>query len=215
MRRSCSSKASAGYAQRSARATPPPPRPPRHPTQGHPGRQLQPVSDRYLQPGETRRRPLKGRGRRVTRTIPIPNKVAATLRDHLARFTATGGDALVFVNTIGGRIDLSNFHRDVWKHAVAATFPTGPLRHVRRQDLRHAAITLWLNSVVPLKVAQTWSGHKTLSMLLDTYLGVRRHATRRTRRLPTRRRRPRPTTLTRGPRAAHARQAWHTHGTPD
>ena len=55
----------------------------------------------------------------------------------------------MFVNTIGGRIDLSNFHRDVSKHAVAATFPTGPLRHVRRQDLRHAAITLWLNSGVP------------------------------------------------------------------
>ena len=83
-----------------------------------------------------------------------------TLRDHLARFTVTGGDALVFTNTIGGRIDLSNFHRNVWKHAVAATFPTGPLRQVRRQDLRHAAITLWLNSGVPLKVAQTWSGHK-------------------------------------------------------
>jgi integrase len=134
-----------------------------------------PVPDRYLQPGETRRRPLKGRGRRVTRTIPIPAKVAVKLRDHLAEFTGAGGDALVFVNTIGGRIDLSNFHRDVWKHAVAATFPTGPLRGVRRQDLRHAAITLWLNSGVPLKVAQTWSGHKTLSVLLDTYYGVMQH----------------------------------------
>ncbi len=46
---------------------------------------------------------------------------------------------------------------------------------MRRQDLRHAAITPWLNSGVPLKVAQTWSGHKTLSVLLDTYYGVMQH----------------------------------------
>jgi integrase len=31
------------------------------------------------------------------------------------------------------------------------------------------------NSGVPLKVAQTWSGHKALSVLLDTYLGVMHH----------------------------------------
>lgn len=51
-----------------------------------------PVADRYLQPGATKQRPLKGRGGRVTRTIPIPCKVAAALSDHLVRFTATGGD---------------------------------------------------------------------------------------------------------------------------
>ena len=49
-----------------------------------------------------------------------------------------------------------------------------PLRNVRRHDLRHAAITSWLNAGVPLKTAQAWSGHKTASVLLDTYLGVMR-----------------------------------------
>lgn len=138
-------------------------------------RSYNPVPDRYLQPGETMQRPLKGRGRRATRTIPVPSRIAALLAEHLAQYTDSPDDALVFTNTIGGRINLSNFHRDVWKHAVAETFPTGPLRKVRRQDLRHAAITLWLNSGVPLKVAQTWSGHKTLSVLLDTYYGVMEH----------------------------------------
>lgn len=57
---------------------------------------------------------------------------------------------------------------------------TDPLRNVRRHDLRHAAITSWLNAGipvktgVPVKTAQAWSGHKTASVLLDTYLGVMR-----------------------------------------
>jgi integrase len=40
--------------------------------------------------------------------------------------------------------------------------------------LRHSAITAWLNAGVMLKTAQSWSGHKTASVLLDTYLGVMR-----------------------------------------
>ena len=33
---------------------------------------------------------------------------------------------------------------------------------------------MWLNTGVLLKTAQRWSGHKTASVLLDTYLGVMR-----------------------------------------
>ncbi len=47
-----------------------------------------------------------------------------------------------------------------------------PLRRVRRHDLRHAAITAWLNAGVPLKTAQSWSGHRSVSVLLSTYLGA-------------------------------------------
>jgi len=52
--------------------------------------------------------------------------------------------------------------------------PSSPLRQVRRHDLRHSAITAWLNAGVPLKTVQAWSGHKTASVVLDTYLGVMR-----------------------------------------
>ena len=70
---------------------------------------------------------------------------------------------------------MSNFQRGVWAPARARVFDQNdPLRKVRRPDLRHAAITSWLNAGVPLKTAQTWSGHKTASVLLDTYLGVMR-----------------------------------------
>jgi len=82
----------------------------------------------------------------------------------------------VFPNTDGGRIDLSNFSRDVWNDARQDVFPAGsPLRNVRRHDLRHSAITAWLNAGVPIKTAQVWSGHRTASTLFDTYLGVMRH----------------------------------------
>ena len=70
---------------------------------------------------------------------------------------------------------MSNFQRSVWGPARAAVFAENdPLRKVRRHDLRHAAITSWLNAGVPLKTAQAWSGHKTASVLLGTYLGVMR-----------------------------------------
>lgn len=38
--------------------------------------------------------------------------------------------------------------------------------------MRHSAIIAWLNSGVLLKTAQQWSGHRQLSVLVDTYLGV-------------------------------------------
>ena len=103
----------------------------------------------------------------------MPVELATCMAQHLAQFVAPEADALVFTTPNGRRINLSNFHRDVWKQAREDAFPPGsPLRRVRRHDLRHSAITAWLNAGVPLKTAQAWSGHRTASVLLDTYLGV-------------------------------------------
>jgi len=94
---------------------------------------------------------------------------------HLAEFVPARADAYAFTTPGGRRLNMSNFHRDVWTPARASVFEEDdPLRRVRRHDLRHAAITAWLNAGVPLKTAQAWSGHKTASVLLDTYLGVMR-----------------------------------------
>lgn len=133
------------------------------------------VADRFLAVGESRRRPLKGRGERATRTIPIPEELMPFVERHLAEFVSTRGDAHVFTTPNGRQLNMSNFQRDVWGPAREAVFgPEDALRGVRRHDLRHAAITAWLNAGVPLKTAQAWSGHKTASVLLDTYLGVMR-----------------------------------------
>ena len=92
---------------------------------------------------------------------------------HLAQYVPVGADAYAFTTPTGRRLNMSNFQRSVWAPARAAVFADGdPLRGARRHDLRHAAITAWLNTGVPLKTAQAWSGHRTASVLLDTYLGV-------------------------------------------
>lgn len=131
------------------------------------------VAERFFTGDETRQRPLKGRGPRATRTVPIPRMLVPILRRHLDEHVDTRPDALVFTNSGGGRISLSNFGRDIWGPVREELFEEGdPLRRVRRHDLRHSAITGWLNAGVPLKTAQSWSGHKTPSVLLNTYLGV-------------------------------------------
>lgn len=95
------------------------------------------------------------------------------LLDHLRRHVDPAPNALVCTAPNGGRINLSNFNRDVWKPARSQALPAGsPLRKVRRHDLRHSAITAWLNAGVLLKTAQQWSGHRQMSVLSDTYLGV-------------------------------------------
>jgi len=131
------------------------------------------VQARYFSEGEQRRRPLKGRGAKARRSVPVPAELVPVLKAHLKAHVKRGPDAYVFTTPTGARLNSSNFFRDVWKKARETVFTeASPLSQVRRQDLRHSAITLWLNAGVPLKTAQSWSGHKTLAVLLDTYLGV-------------------------------------------
>jgi integrase len=133
------------------------------------------VSDRYLDEGESRERPLKGRGPKARRTVPIPEQLVPYFRGHLEEYVPDRQDALVFTTPTGRRINLANFHRLVWRPTREAPFEENtPLRRVRRHDLRHSAITGWLNSGVLPKTAQQWSGHRRLSVLLDTYVGVMR-----------------------------------------
>ena len=130
------------------------------------------VANRFFYEGEGRRRPLKGRGPKAGRTIPIPRQVTAPVQRHLDAISRRP-NSRAFANGAGNPINLSNFYRDVWRPARAKVFGSeDPLRDVTPHDLRHSAITNWLNAGVPLKTVQHWSGHKTLSVLLDIYAGV-------------------------------------------
>lgn len=133
------------------------------------------VPDRFFAAGESRRRPLKGHAAKARRSIPIPTALVPRFQAHLDEFVPRRAEALVFTTPTGKRIHLSNFHRDVWQPAREQVFAEdSPLRSARRHDLRHSAITAWLNAGVMLKTAQRWSGHRTASVLLNTYLGVMR-----------------------------------------
>ena len=133
------------------------------------------VSAKYLDDGESRERPLKGRGPKARRTIPIPAQLVPYFARHLEEFVPGRQDALVFTTATGKRINPKNFHRDTWVPTREKLFEEGnPLRRVRVHDLRHAAATHWLNSGVLPKTAQQWTGHRRLSVLLDIYVGVMR-----------------------------------------
>jgi len=80
-------------------------------------------------------------------------------------------------------IDPTMFGRFVWNPARTALFPPYPdlpadsplqpkLTWLRRQDLRHAACSMWLRAGVDIKVCQRWSGHSRLSVFLDIYQGL-------------------------------------------
>ena len=105
------------------------------------------VPDRFFDEGESRRRPLKGRGPKARRPVPMPTSLVVRLQAHLDEFVGRRADALVFTTPTGRRINLSNFGRDIWRPASERAFPADSrLRLVRRHDMRHAAITAWLNA---------------------------------------------------------------------
>lgn len=96
------------------------------------------------------RRALKHRARAATRHVPIPPELVAILHEHLAEF-GTSPDGRVFHTRRGGVIG-STSYADAWAKARAlALTPDQVLSPLARRpyDLRHAAVSLWLNSGIP------------------------------------------------------------------
>ncbi|MEO3829681.1 hypothetical protein [Actinomadura sp. B10D3] len=94
-------------------------------------------------------RGLKHREGDIVRPVPIPPELVAILREHLDAFGAAE-DGRLFV-TSGGQSFSGSAYAQVWKRArVLALTPDqveSPLA-ARPYDLRHAAVSLWLNAGV-------------------------------------------------------------------
>jgi len=92
-------------------------------------------------------RGLKHRADNETRTIPIPPVLVGLLRAHIKRFGTTL-DGRVFQTARGGILQDSGYN-EVWdqarKEALTPAQYRSPLGR-RPYDLRHAAVSLWLNS---------------------------------------------------------------------
>ena len=114
-------------------------------------------------------RHLKHRARGEVRRVPAPPQLTNILRDHLKKFGA-GDDSRLFVGERGGQLATITYVR-VWDR-VRATVLTraqylSPLAR-RPYDLRHAAVSTWLNGgVAPTQVAE-WAGH-SVAVLLEVY----------------------------------------------
>lgn len=57
--------------------------------------------------------------------------------------------------------------RTTWKAALTPVQQRSPLAH-RPYDLRHAAVSLWLNAGVPAPQVAEWAGH-SVAVLLKVY----------------------------------------------
>ena len=114
-------------------------------------------------------RGLKHRAVGETRSIPIPPVLVAMLRAHIARYATAPGGRL-FRTARGGPLNDTGYG-EVWQRArpVALTpaQQASPLAR-RPYDLRHAAVSLWLNSGVPATEVARRAGHG-VAVLLKVY----------------------------------------------
>jgi len=135
-------------------------------------------------------RGLKHRPDGTIRIVPIPAVLAGMLRQHLAG-SGTAADGRLFRGARGGVLSESVYGR-AWHAARQAALGPGLAATAlarRPYDLRHAALSLWLNATgAPVEIAAR-AGTST-RVLHDVYVhcisGPGRHGQ------PADRRRPRP-----------------------
>jgi site-specific recombinase XerD len=105
-------------------------------------------------------RQLKHRAAGDTRSIPCPPELVDYLRKHLDEFGTTK-DGLLFSGVRGGPLSESTYCR-VWRTARTAALTAEEARSplaARPYDLRHAAVSTWLNAGVPSTQVAEWAGH--------------------------------------------------------
>lgn len=115
-------------------------------------------------------RQLKHRAKGDARSTPCPPDLTQLLHDHLSRH-GTDSEGRLFRGVRSGReLEESTYHR-VWRKARHAALTAeeyaSPLAR-RPYDLRHAAVSTWLNAGVPPTQVAEWAGH-SVAVLLQTY----------------------------------------------
>jgi integrase len=131
-----------------------------------------PAGSDWTDDGETRQvRGLKHRAETEIRPIPIPPELVKLLRAHIDRDGVTE-DGRFFRAARGGHLSESAYGR-VWRDARAKALTpeqaASPLAG-RPYDLRHAAVSLWLNGGVPATEVARRAGHG-VAVLLRVYAG--------------------------------------------
>ncbi|MFD5104612.1 tyrosine-type recombinase/integrase [Streptomyces cinereoruber] len=119
-------------------------------------------------------RGLKRRARKATRPVPIPPVLTAMLREHRERY-GVAADGTLFRAAEGGRVNSTEYCA-LWDaarlKALSASEAETPLADVP-YSLRHAGVSLWINSGVdPVEVARR-AGH-SLTVLFRFYAKILR-----------------------------------------
>ncbi len=101
--------------------------------------------------------------------VPIAPPLTALLNGHLDEF-GTASDGRLFRAPRGGLLG-DKLYGDIWRAArLAALTPeetASPLAR-RPYDLRHAAVSTWLNAGVDPTQVAAWAGH-SVQVLLHVY----------------------------------------------
>jgi integrase len=115
-------------------------------------------------------RQLKQRARGEVRAVPCPPELTALLHAHLAAF-GTGPDGRLFIGERNNAELPKLTIVRAWQRARIAAFTAevvaSPLAR-SLYDLRHAAVSTWLNGGVPPTTVAEWAGH-SVEVLLKTY----------------------------------------------
>jgi integrase len=134
--------------------------------------QAEPYAGReWTDSGENRdRRQLKQRARGETRTVPCPPELTALLHEHIAQFGTAAGGRLFVGERNGAELPKLTIVR-AWKRAREVAFTddvrASPLAKTP-YDLRHAAVSTWLNGGVSPTTVAAWAGH-SVEILLKIY----------------------------------------------
>jgi integrase len=124
-------------------------------------------------------RGLKHRARSATRDVPVPPALVELIERHLDEFPA-GSDGKLFVTRRGpggryvptaGRPIPNNTYTRVWRDARAKVLTPAQQRSPlarRPYDLRHAALSTWLNAGVQAPQVAEWAGH-SVDVLMRVY----------------------------------------------
>jgi integrase len=114
-------------------------------------------------------RGLKHRPAQDSRAVPIPPELVAILREHVDIF-GVAEDGRIFASE-RGQVIASTAISDVWAEARRLALTpeqvVSPLAG-RPYDLRHAAVSLWLNAGVPETDVADRAGH-SVEVLLRVY----------------------------------------------
>ncbi|MEU1538013.1 site-specific integrase [Actinacidiphila glaucinigra] len=114
-------------------------------------------------------RGLKNRPAEDVRRVPIPPQLVAIFREHLGTF-GTAGDGRLFFSEGGGVVSSSSYYR-AWQEARLLALPpavaASPLAR-RPYDLRHSALSTWLNAGVDATEVAERAGN-SVEVLLSRY----------------------------------------------
>jgi integrase len=116
------------------------------------------------------RRQLKQRARGETRSAPCPPELTELIHAHVRRFGLAPDGRLFRGERNEGEVPHGTISK-IWRRARAEVFTAevlaSPLAGTP-YDLRHAAVSTWLNGGVPWSEVAEWAGH-SVEILLKIY----------------------------------------------